>query len=97
MSRMKFSAGDVVVLKADLTRLKAAPRTCRIISMLPSDSAEAYYQVRFTHESFERRISEADIEQLCADPVADSQNSTSARPEPWLKPLTAGGKKQAFR
>ena len=97
MSRMKFSAGDTVVLKADLTRLKAAPRTCRIISMLPSDTGDAYYQVRFTHESFERRISEADIEQVCADPPAGDPGSTSTRPEPWLKPLSAGGKKQAFR
>lgn len=97
MSRMNYSIGDLVVLKADLTRLKAAPRICRIISMLPSDSDEAYYQVRFTHESFERRISAIDIEKLCTDPIVDDQGSTSARSEPWLKPLAKGGKKQIFR
>lgn len=97
MSRMTYSIGDLVVLKADLTRLKADPRMCRIISMLPSDTGEAYYQVRFTHESFERRISATDIEKICADPLTDEQGSTSSRSEPWLKPLTKGTKKQVFR
>lgn len=97
MSGMKYSVGDFVVLKADLTRLKAAPRMCRIISMLPSDTGEAYYQVRFTHESFERRISAVEIEKLCADPLADDQGSTPSRSEPWLKPLGKGGKKQVSR
>lgn len=97
MSRMAYSAGDLVVLKADLTRLRADPRMCRIISMLPSDTGDAYYQVRFTHESFERRILASDIEKLCADQLADQPGSTPSTTEPWLKPLTKGARKQAFR
>lgn len=86
-----------MVLKADLTRLKADPRMCRIISMLPSDTGEAYYQVRFTHESFERRISATEIEKLCTDSLTDQKGSTSLGSEPWLKPLTKGARKQVFR
>lgn len=97
MSRMTYSAGDLVVLKADLTRLKADPRMCRIIGMLPSDTDDAYYQVRFTHENFERRILATEIEKLCADPHADEQGTASSRSEPWLKPLAKGGKKHVFR
>ncbi len=86
-----------MVLKADLTRLKAAPRMCRIISMLPSDTVEAYYQVRFTHENFERRIAATEIETLCENPHAEGEGSPSQRSEPWLKPLAKGAKKQVSR
>lgn len=97
MSRMKYSIGDIVVLKADLTRLKAAPRLCRIISTLPSDSGEIYYQVRFLDESFERRISSTEIEKLNTDPIVDDHGSTPGKQEPWLKPLAIGKGKHSVK
>ena len=87
MSGLKYSTGDLVVLKADLTRLKANPRICRIMNALPSDTGETYYQVRFTHESFERRISGLEIEKLYIDPVADGRRQPSGVSQPWLTPL----------
>ncbi|MFJ6325945.1 MULTISPECIES: cold-shock protein [unclassified Rhizobium] len=97
MSGMKYSIGDLVVMKADLTRLKAAPRVCRILSLLPSETDDANYQVRFTHESFERRISATEIEKLCTDPLTDQSGSASSKAEPWLKPLGKGTRKQVIR
>ncbi|MFS8046380.1 cold-shock protein [Rhizobium sp. BR 314] len=93
MSGTKYSIGDLVVMKADLTRLKAAPRVCRILSLLPSDTEDANYQVRFTHESFERRISATDIEKLYTEPLGSERGSASSKAEPWLKPLGKGLKK----
>ncbi|QYA15184.1 MULTISPECIES: cold-shock protein [unclassified Rhizobium] len=92
MSRMKYSVGDIVALKADLTRLKAAPRLCRIMNTLPSDFDEIHYQVRFLDENFERRILSTEIEKLSTDPAADQQGSIPSKQESWLKPLAIGGK-----
>ena len=63
MSLNVYGVGDVLVLKAGLTRTAVGNRTCRIVGMLPAaDRGEQQYRVRFGSENFERRIVASDID-----------------------------------
>lgn len=84
MGRKSYSIGDVVVLKAGLTRVVTADRICAIVGILPSDHGEAQYRVRFDGETFERRIVATDIE--CIETVSAGQRTPIVGTGgPWLK------------
>ncbi|ASY72751.1 cold-shock protein [Sinorhizobium fredii USDA 205] len=89
MSRNTYSVGDTVVLKADLLRMLAADRSCRIVGILPAaEHGEAQYRIRFGTETFERRIFEHDIDAAeTALPARAHSPAATVDGKPWLKPL----------
>ena len=89
MSRKTYAVGDMIVVRAGLTRTATADRTCKIVGILPADHREAQYRVRFATENFERRIVETDIETSETVPEASAGAPAPAdRGGPWLRPLS---------
>ncbi|MFB9951598.1 cold-shock protein [Rhizobium puerariae] len=83
-----YAVGDVVVLKAGLSRTATGDRTCRIVGNLPaSDGGEPQYRVRFGNENFERRVVASDIDTSGTSASAGKDEaSPKGSDEPWLKP-----------
>ncbi|PDT28411.1 cold-shock protein [Rhizobium sp. L9] len=86
MSRPSYKVGDMIVLKSGLTRTAKADKRCRIASILPNDHGHVQYRVQFTGESFERRITDDDID-IGESPRAASLEAAAKADdaEPWLK------------
>lgn len=85
-----YSIGDLIVVKASLTRAAMDDRQCKVVGMLPaSDRGEAQYRVRFGTENFERRIVASDIERSEAATTSSQAGMPVANgvAEPWLKSL----------
>jgi hypothetical protein len=86
MKANAYTIGDNVVLKAGLTRMAAANRTCRIVGLLPSaDRGEKQYRVRFETENFERRIVESDIDTIETAASALKSEPLATAGGSWLK------------
>jgi hypothetical protein len=87
MSGPIYSVGDTVVLKNGILRTLSPELTCRIVAVLPEAQGMVQYRVRFGSETFERRVSEADIDRA-ASPVSrgtgrpTSPSATSS----WVNP-----------
>ncbi|MDK1493074.1 cold-shock protein [Sinorhizobium sp. 7-81] len=90
MSRNRYSIGDTVVLRADLTRTASADRKCCIVGVLPAaEYGEPQYRVRFGAENFDRRIFEGDIDATETDLPARADDAAAlVSGRPWLKPLS---------
>jgi hypothetical protein len=90
MSLNVYGVGDVLVLKAGLTRTAIGNRTCRVVGLLPAaDRGEQQYRVRFGSENFERRIVASDIDTTeTSSFVKQDETSLEIAGEPWLKPAS---------
>jgi hypothetical protein len=87
MSRLTYNVGDMIVLRSGLTRMAKADRKCEIVSILPDDNGHAQYRVRLATESFERRITEDDIDPTeSASPAFRETKAQNGKASPWLKP-----------
>jgi len=89
MSRKTYAIGDIVVLKAGLSRTVTGERTCTIVSVLPADHGEVQYRVRLGSENFERRIVHSDIDVDVEETAPSSRKTKSivaGEVGPWLKP-----------
>jgi hypothetical protein len=94
MSLDLYAVGDLIVLKAGLTRTATGDRTCRVVGVLPeADRGERQYRVRIGKENFERRIVASDIDrsEAVSSDIRDEDTSRAAS-GPWLKPLSVHGK-----
>jgi len=83
-----YSIGDLIVVKASLTRAAMDNRQCRVVGMLPaSDRGEKQYRVRFGAENFERRIVASDIDrsETATTSIRSDTPPAKGSAEPWLK------------
>jgi hypothetical protein len=88
MDPSSCSIGDLIVVKASLTRSARDDRQCRVVGMLPaSDRGERQYRVRFGTENFERRIVASDIDrsETTANSVGSDMLAVDSLAEPWFK------------
>jgi len=85
------SVGDLIVVKASLTRSARDDRQCRVVGMLPaSDRGERQYRVRFGTENFERRIVASDIDrsETTTTSIQSAAPPAKGSTEPWFKSST---------
>lgn len=78
--------GDVVILKDGFSDTGRNRTSCRIVAILPSDSGEKQYRIRFDTENFDRRIVLSDIDLLATVSTPPEKPEATAKGEPWLKP-----------
>lgn len=89
MSRPNYKVGDTIVLKSGLASGARAEKRCRIVGILPNDHRDQQYRVQFSGESFERRITETDIDAALSPPGEPEQTTPqAANTQPWLKPAS---------
>jgi hypothetical protein len=91
MSLNVYNIGDILVLKAGLTRTAISDRTCTLARLLPAaDRGEQQYRIRFGAENFERCIVASDIDTTETSLfVKPCEVSLTISGEPWLKPVSA--------
>ncbi|WEX74506.1 cold-shock protein [Sinorhizobium numidicum] len=93
MSSHRYRIGDQIVLKDAPSRFLKHDGPCRIVGVLPAHN-EPQYRVRFDGESFERCISESDIENQKSPPSppeADELRGASGRS--WVASLATKAKR----
>jgi hypothetical protein len=57
-----YQAGDVIVLKQGGIRIARSNGSCKVLSTLPESQGAKRYRVRFETETFDRSVSEDEID-----------------------------------
>jgi hypothetical protein len=85
MSSPLYSTGDTVVLKGGLFRKAETALTCRIASVLPEAQGVVQYRVRFGDETFERRVTESDIDRTATTaPKGQERPASPSATSSWV-------------
>ncbi len=87
MDRHQYKIGDRIVLKERSSRTLKSGGPCRVLAALPESQGFRQYRVRFETESYDRMISEddIDIENSPASGSGPAPGSVSKGKDPWLK------------
>ena len=97
MSKVRYAAGDKVVLMDGPLRNARASNEFKVVAVLPDAYGQAQYRVRSEIEGFERRISAGDID----DQRSHASNKAAAAAphlsrtlgQPWSRSLATKPKK----
>ena len=87
MSEHQYKVGDRIVLKDGPSRMLKSTGPCKVIAALPESRGFRQYRVRFESETYERMISEDDID-VENSPASGSGPTSPHSPkgkDPWLK------------
>jgi hypothetical protein len=87
VSEHRYKIGDRIVLKDGPNRMQKATGPCKVVAALPESRGIRQYRVRFESETYERMISEDDIdvENSPASGSGPVSSQSTKGKDPWLK------------